>query len=136
MPLLRHLRYRRATVVLGCRGSVGVRAAIVLRACLLCAYTSLYAMPCDTRYESGAAVPIWRKQYRFGAAVGGSDLAETGYNLGNIVVKPSDAKSLALEAPSVYELLPFEDYAWVQAPYTALTMNGYPPTPHSSTDVA
>jgi len=47
-----------------------------------------------------------------------------GYNLGNINVKPEDAKSLSLEAPSVYELLPQENYAWKQPPYTAMNMGG------------
>mmetsp|Transcript_25613 Transcript_25613/g.60760 ORF Transcript_25613/g.60760 Transcript_25613/m.60760 type:complete len:497 (-) Transcript_25613:138-1628(-) len=100
---------RKVTLVSHSMGGLVVR-------CLLAKYPALFT----------DAVEAWVSVATPHRGAGAKILMEflQGYNLGNIVVKPSDAKSLALEAPSVYELLPFEDYAWVQAPYTALTMNG------------
>ena len=47
-----------------------------------------------------------------------------GYNLGNIVIDPACAKGVSMVAPSVYELLPFDMYAWKDPPAINFTLNG------------
>eukprot|EP00286_Rhodomonas_abbreviata_P023738 CAMPEP_0181291826 /NCGR_PEP_ID=MMETSP1101-20121128/2178_1 /TAXON_ID=46948 /ORGANISM="Rhodomonas abbreviata, Strain Caron Lab Isolate" /LENGTH=443 /DNA_ID=CAMNT_0023396251 /DNA_START=117 /DNA_END=1448 /DNA_ORIENTATION=- len=47
-----------------------------------------------------------------------------GYDLGNYAIKSEDAKALSLEAPSVYELLPQEEFPWQQPPFITMDKDG------------